>query len=443
MVVLNLRFLAVVVMFSLVATSCGNAGEAPSSVADAVGAASAGSDNEGSEGTIVETLSVLQIEFEQPVIDAALGLIETLGVPEVVDAVILAVDAGYTADQLIRAASEATLRVDGTIQSEDGGTEPPVGEPAGLIDRGASDESAMPAPPTYQAVLISAAEGDSDIEGFREAARARVEKLLDQGQVNPDLVTLDERRAETRWGMALIMIIIELLRKGFTAEQALEGALYDDAYVETVRNVCSSEQRAAGVCKDEILCSVMYFPGAKPVAVGPRCPSQPDAAVSPTTTYQPTTQAPAEVDHDLVYRGSAEINLVYADLDGQDPLWPTSQCETAADAELTIRPDGTASLVVDWVVFVSAPGSGIFTGSDEGCMPNPWIDYDSIVVEGTWEDDEFSVGITEPYNRSRSPVNGSFGDRFAAAAENLTLESGPTGQPITGDLYFNLTRVTE
>jgi len=164
------------------------------------------------------------------------------------------------------------------------------------------------------------------------------------------------------------------------------------------------------------------------------------AAVPDPTTEEGTSVSPEEEAR--VYRGSVVITLVYADLDGFDPLWPTSQCETVVDAELTIRPDGTASLVVDWVEFVSAPGSGAFTQLEDGCVP-AFGATAGRAVEGTWEDGFFSIGITEPYGRSISRFDGDFQDTFAAAAGSLTLESGPSGQLITGEFSFNLPRVTD
>jgi hypothetical protein len=419
-VVRNLKYVALLMTLSLIATSCGDS--AGSTVAPT-----------GSHGeTVTKALDLSEIEFEQDAIDAAVALIERLGMPAAVDAFILAVDAGYTPDQLILAATDGSLRSDGTIETADGGTASPQGEPAGVIDRGVADEAAAA---TYQAVLAMAAEPGITVESVREAGLAQAEESFDQGLVNPTLRPYAGDRT-TYTAIQFIAKFLFLLDLGFSGEDAILAVLLGAEF---------SQEWAEDSAGDLfVICWTMTFPDGDTIGVGVGG-GQCDRLVSnTTTTTQPaTTSQPATPDEDLVYRGVVDVTLVYADTDGFDPVWPTNQCATTPEATLTIRPDGTASLVVDWLEFVAAPGSGVFTGSDQACQPRNTTNMKSRAVEGTWDGFFFEVGITEPWGSSISPVEGSFGDAVAAAAGSLALRSGPSDQPITGDFSFNLTRVTE
>jgi hypothetical protein len=129
---------------------------------------------------------------------------ERLGEDGALDAVLLAVDGGYSTAQVLEAGRSRRLIADGTILSADGtGIEAPAGPPLGLIE--------VDAPPGAARPLQGPAHRLSEVR----------ERLKYHGSI---------------LGITGEFILISLLAQGYSAEQVIEGIILDDIVFQPDRS---------------------------------------------------------------------------------------------------------------------------------------------------------------------------------------------------------------
>ena len=401
-----------VVMLSLVAVSCG------------------GSSDSSSAPTSPQTVAASETAIE-PSADAEVkavvdAVVDAHGEDGGFDAVIWAFERGYLGEQLFAGALEGRLQADGVIIAATGDAEGPEGSPLGLILLPGPEFQSMEinaVPAVYRADLHMAALGRITIEQAREklgtltgllAVFATGRAGYSAGQVIETLIlggTFDELEYREETGGVGVGWTCFFVRDS-TGQVVVPLAL--DVYAE--------ERKCSRAIED--------------LAETENADESSDLDEEEKTESEDVAEAEVDVGDGLVFRGFAEATLVYADQDGQPPKFDTKTCEPTVDAELTIHPDGGAVLVVTWWDFVVAPGFR------ENCKPTLTTSRDSTVY-GTWTGGRFFVGVTEPYHRSVSPVEGTFDDDSAfLPATSVVFESGPAGWKITGELSFTLERFT-
>lgn len=132
-----------------------------------------------------------QVEFD----DIIYRLLEDFGDEGAFDALLLALDHGYSADQLIDATLTGRLLAEGRVVRRDGGFEDPAGEPLGLFGAiGASSPLGRPA-------------GGPSVEGARENTRSAL-RIFDASGIPED---------------TLPGVILLLLARGYSPAQVLDG----------------------------------------------------------------------------------------------------------------------------------------------------------------------------------------------------------------------------
>jgi hypothetical protein len=350
------RLLWVFVVLSLVAASCGGGSDTDDSVGGTA-SESAEADSEQSQPASQQTeedetgladssgadgqISVYALEPNQEVRAAAEALVGELGAEAALGAVLLAVDAGYTAEQLLRASSSGGLQVDGSITSGDEAVEPD-GAPANLIVEPLSESSMSVNGQEYEIVLIGGERIDLTLDQFVKKAVESLNEARARGEVPGDdfevIVSKDT-------SILLTWALIKLLETGFTAEQAMSAILLGATWVAS---------------DDTDDCIALVYPDGEVIPSSQnlaRCPSfspseqeggeDGTAEIEPAGEPEGGSDEPptSDVPTALAFSGDGSITLIYNE--------PGGECETTipVNIDLSLNPDGTATLgFSDWPI---------------------------------------------------------------------------------------------
>lgn len=447
MIHVHRAWIGVVVVSALLTTACGDtdsAKEQPVTRSDEADRSQTGGQSDdgrstgapqetataaGDDGSTVVTgpiaLSVFEIEADERTRSAVASLIDQLGADGAFDAVALAVDAGYSADQLLGAAERATLEQDGTIRIGSA-VETPESGPAEYFDRGA-DESSAGADEGTGLTLIAFGLG---VEDYRDRVGETYRRAGETGSASID-------DAVATVSQEFLYAVIELAKLGFSAEEILDALLFGATlfYAECASSLvsCPESQRS------DALCTALIFPDGQLVEDRPgRCPRDTtiyDEYVGPSIEISFGNETPADADSPpdefRFYSGPATVELTYEG----DSIRPTTMCSVTPIVDLELEPideasqtRGTAVLTVRWMDWVATPGAD---AAGDGCQQN--VEY-SVPTTGFWEDDHFTVAVLNPRRGQEAEITGRILDGAVVVQAALTWDELPE----TGSIEFEL-----
>lgn len=158
------------------------------------------------------------------VLAASDSLVAALGVDEATTAVVLALDSGYSFDQLTAAAAAGTLSTDGTISGVD-----PVYDTYGLIvnsSPSATDVSATGEPRAVHAILLTRALAAADSDPVPQNAFIR--NLNDRA--NDFFSPREAERQQEERGRFVIAMLYHLSSLGYSFEQIVDGIVFGEIH---------------------------------------------------------------------------------------------------------------------------------------------------------------------------------------------------------------------
>ena len=402
------------------------------------------SSNDGaSDGTTApeseRTAATLQAEIES----AADALIDQWGSDrDAFFGVVWSLDAGYSAAQIIAAAADERMRVDGAIAGSNGGVLEPEYEPTGLLELPEIDAARFGPVVAVAAPGIRSALGrlaDDTPSNAKVTGLGLLQEAFDGGLAAFE--RSEEQAVLDRLDRQVTFLVLDLALRGYSTQQILEGLMVgsiivhveDDikcVYVATTDRTTVRPVRPPADIFIELACPAVPEDAPTEVAGATTTTTTTEAGAS-TTTTSTTTTVPEALQLPATYEGSSEQRLSWSNAKGMCTINTTTM-------RVTLHPDGTVTgTVTGTETFHTTTDNDANNVTTVICL-EPSANPYSFEVTGTHTAQYVTLGTVEvqPW------VQGPFTSETMTLTYTAVSELGLLGDQ-TYEAEFNLTPIQD